>query len=308
MLESLKLYNFKSAAKPAHSDPHDYYVLETCQRTLVLSHGVTPNFECTAQLSEVRESIDAYLYLLETICGLKSKLVGENEIVGQFKTAYKEFIKKENRQNQLLKILEKLFKDAKTIRTDYLTGITHKTYASITRKAMLKNAPEEVVILGSGALAEDLINQFKKKTKVKICARNKERLEELQGAHEIEIIHWEHKEALLNHPHLVNTIGIDKVIWDEAFFATWLVSNKENNPYFIDLGSPSCVRAENVPQNFMSLDQVFQEGAIRESKKLEQIELARKAMIDITERRNTNFKEYVSRLNQYNQKMAYETV
>ncbi len=94
MLEKLIINNFTSGHEPVLSDDHKSFVMKTCQRTLVLSFG-----ECNVskpQNTEVSHEIyhgtEAYTYLLEIICGLKSKLVGENEIVGQFKTSYKEYV------------------------------------------------------------------------------------------------------------------------------------------------------------------------------------------------------------------------
>src|SRR5690606_16003183 len=116
--------------------------------------------------------------LLEIICGLKSKLLGENEIVGQFKASYHNYASTKNKSTELLRIIEKLFKDAKEIRTDYLLGLCQKTYSSIARKHIVSiNKADHVLILGSGQLAEDLINQFKKKVTVFISARNTQKVE-----------------------------------------------------------------------------------------------------------------------------------
>ena len=65
----------------------------------------------------------AYMFLLETICGLKSRMLGENEIVSQFKEAFALYLAKEDKNPYIIQVFEKLFKDAKEIRTKYLDRI-----------------------------------------------------------------------------------------------------------------------------------------------------------------------------------------
>ncbi len=224
----------------------------------------------------------AYLYLLETICGLKSKLIGENEIVGQFKEAYKLYASTTLKDTKLLTILEKLFKDAKDVRTQYLIGISQKTYASLTRRHFLKARALHVVIVGSGMLAEDLINQFKKKVRVSICARNFERVKELALQHKISVIPWENRHELVNESYIANTIGSNHIIFDENFFSNW------ERGLFVDLGSPSVISTSFGPtEGVIRLQDIFDEGAVIESHKEQQINLAREAMLSITHKRKS---------------------
>src|SRR5437868_5009856 len=140
MLNGLKLWNFSSGSLPPEELDRSTFVLRTCQRTLVLTFERYPFQHEELPTHLLLEGQDAYLFLLETICGLKSKLIGENEIVGQFKEAYKIYTQSTVKDTKLLQILEKLFKDAKDIRTQYLIGISQKTYASLTRKHLIQKA------------------------------------------------------------------------------------------------------------------------------------------------------------------------
>ncbi len=224
----------------------------------------------------------AYLYLLETICGLKSKLIGENEIVGQFKEAYKLYASTTLKDTKLLTILEKLFKDAKDVRTQYLIGISQKTYASLTRRHFQKARALHVVIVGSGMLAEDLINQLKKKVRVSICARNAERVKELALQHKISVIPWESRSELVNESYIANTVGSNHIIFDENFFSNW------ERGLFVDLGSPSVISTSFGPtEGVIRLQDIFDEGAVIESHKEQQINLAREAMLSITHKRKS---------------------
>src|SRR6476469_5778019 len=90
MLKGLTLWNFPAGTL----DPIDLapgsFILSTCQRTIVLAMNHDPlRHPEKLPPHDLVMGEAAYLFLLETICGLKSKLIGENEIVGQFKEAYK---------------------------------------------------------------------------------------------------------------------------------------------------------------------------------------------------------------------------
>ncbi len=289
MLEQLVLNNFYSGFDHDLDSHAHHFVLETCQRTLILSRNDNKLQDKNEEGQETLLGLEAYSFLLEVICGLQSKLVGENEIVSQFKDAYQKYVSSDQKDSQLLVIIEKLFKDAKEIRTNYLLGLTQKTYSSIARKHIInKHDADSVLILGSGQLAEDLINQFKKKTTVFISARNTEKVQKLARVHNVEIIPWGYHANLLKFPYIANSIGFKGVLFNEDFFSDW--NQRHDKKLFVDLGSPSAVQTSmNYEQGVMKLEHVFQEGAIHETQKLNQIDKARTAMKSIAEKRQKVF-------------------
>ncbi len=286
MLDNLTLNNFHSSFELGTITP-GAFTLKTCQRTLILDYDENLLFQEDGKISGPK----AYLYLLEVICGLQSKLIGENEIVGQFKSAFREYSSNPSRKKEIMLILEKLFKDAKEIRTHYLLGLSQKTYASIARKKIIKEkGATEVLILGSGLLAEDLINQFKKKAKVYISARNTERSKTLAKEHNLHILPWNNQYLYLDFPFIANTIGFEGVFLSDHFFKKW--DQKHDNKFFVDLGSPSCIDTKFQTQDgVMRLEDVFNEGAVLEEHKLNQIENAHFAMTKLTEKRYIHFNE-----------------
>lgn len=294
MLTSLKLWNFSSGTLQDEELTSNAFVLRTCQRTLVLAYDIYPFHQETLPKHDLVTGQDAYLFLLETICGLKSKLIGENEIVGQFKEAYKIYAISTLKDTKLLLILEKLFKDAKDIRTQYLIGISQKTYASLTRRHFIQKArASHIVVVGSGALAEDLINQFKKKAQVSICARNTEKVQELAKIHSLNVIPWEERSQLVNHPYIANTVGTDTILFDENFFEAW---SSHEQRLFVDLGSPSAIQTSlKIDEGVVRLEDIFNEGAIIEEQKREQIALAKAAMVSLTLKRKDLFEQKFNR-------------
>lgn len=285
MLERLKVTNLPSGVIPEHSGYKSAFVLKTCQRTLIIENNIL-----SSELTQgyAMQGKEAYQFLLEVICGLQSKLLGENEIVSQFKEAYKLYSVDEYKCNTLLSILEKLFKDAKEIRTRYLIGLGQKTYSSIARRHVVnKNKASKVLILGSGQLAIDLINQFKKKVPVYVSARNPQKLKELKESHGIETVDWLDFGQYSNFPYIVNSIGCSKgAFLDENLFTLW--ASKNTKKLFIDLGFPSVVDTNlSVDEGVMRLDDIFKEGAIKEEYKQQQILKAQSALKEIVIKRNS---------------------
>lgn len=292
MLHKLNLFNFKSGFTPIINDDSSVFIMSTCQRTIVIGHqNIEVENITESENYEVKKGKDAYLYLLEITCGLKSKLIGENEIVGQFKKAYKEYASSENRNNKVLSIIEKLFKDTKEIRTKYLIGLGQKTYASIARREIYnKHKASKVLILGSGQMAEDLINQFKKKCDIYICARNSKAVENLQINHDLNVIEWGNYSEMIQFSFISNTIGSEDVIFNDKFFQNW--NDIHNEKVFIDLGSPSVIDTNlTIVDGVMRLEDIFNEGAIKENHKKTQIIKAKSAMDDIVEKRHQTFQK-----------------
>lgn len=288
MLSRLYLFNFPSGTHPeAEFEGTGAFYLKTCQRTLVLtakSHIVSGHFAYDAVEGE-----RAYAYLLEIICGLKSKLVGENEIVSQFKQAYKAYCQQEDKDSIILTVLQKLLQDSKDIRTKYLIGIAQKTYSSLARKILLgQHKASEVVILGSGQLAEDMINQVKKKVPVTIIARNEQKRQQLIEKHQIQSVCWsqvanQEYNFASKKAFIVNTIGTESEVLTPLFFEKWLSHSQR---CFVDLASPSPYKTAPIDSDgFYKLEDIFELGAVKEQKKANQIQKAKDYLDQVVEKR-----------------------
>ena len=265
----------------------EIFVLRTCQRTIVLGHdNFLNNFEINnTKTYDVFEGKSAYKFLLETICGLKSEVLAEYEIVSQFKQAFCEYSTLPKKSSQIIQLFERLFKDSKFIRTNALNGIGQLSYAGITRKLIYTQNPSaEVIILGSGNLAEDLIKLLKKKHTLYICARNDKKVQELAFAHSIKVIPWEKKEELVKFNYLANTIGNDEIIFDENFFNSWGNLHQESK-LFIDLGSPSVISTnKDKEEGVVRLQDIFKKSAVLNEEKMKKINKAYNLIDQLTEK------------------------
>lgn len=95
---------------------------------------------------------DAYRLLLEILCGLQSPMIGETQVLGQFKT----FLSSLGREHAWLNRLgQRLLADAREIRTHHLQGLGSRSYGSAVRR-YLSNV-QHAVLIGTGKLAQEVL-------------------------------------------------------------------------------------------------------------------------------------------------------
>ena len=272
--------------------PENFFIINTCQRVIIISDdsNIISKVSSMNKFEYFKEA-EAYQFLLETVCGLKSKILGEYEIVSQFKKAYQNYVKLSHRSGNLIKIIEKIFKDSKEVRTEHLLGIGQHSYSGISKKLMFqikselinKNAP--ILILGTGDLAEDLVQIIYKKNEVIISGRNQNRLQELQAKLAFNTIDWNRREEFFQYPFMINTIGTHETLFNESFFNSWNDLHK-GNAVFIDLGSPSAIKTKlDSSQNVLRLDDILCEAEKLSQEKLIKIRAAREHINLIMEKR-----------------------
>jgi glutamyl-tRNA reductase len=292
MIKHLTVINLKANSHASPSDG-EVFVLKTCQRTLIMGIGESPFLHLRDDalreevITDIFEGKEAYVFLLETICGLRSEVVAEYEVVGQFKEAFQEFQKNSVKNTKVLCILEKLFQDNKKIRTDHLTEIGQLTYAGIARKLIHTAVCDgDVLVLGSGTLAEDLIKLLKKKHNVFISARNDSRVKELSETYALETISWGSLGSYTKFPFIVNTIGSNEILFNEVFFSQFIGPESQQMKLFIDLGSPSVIETNLTEKDgVLRLEDIFRQSAKLNIEKMEKVNKAKKAIAEHTEKR-----------------------
>lgn len=146
---------------------------QTCLRRIVLLNQAERKFlqQSAREDSEVYRGKDAYHFLLEVICGLRSPLIGETEVMGQFRdfcakakfppTSWGWFLRK---------ITADLMVDAKRIRHRHLEGLGTRSYGGLVRQH-LKGIPS-VALIGAGHLASEIVPWLIGKAQLTIFCRN----------------------------------------------------------------------------------------------------------------------------------------
>lgn len=153
-----------------------FLVWETCLRRIYLG------FESLAPAGEVSHfgdvgkcfrGAEAYSFLLEVVCGLHSPIVGETEVFGQFRA----FVQQEMDRNATLRsplsdLSTAIYEDTKRIRAEHLSGLGKVSYGSVSRR-LLKGV-EEVLLVGAGQLAQEVVTWLPASVRVTVFSRRPE--------------------------------------------------------------------------------------------------------------------------------------
>lgn len=161
-------YFFHSLKELRLQKPSDknIFIWETCLRKIIFSENQKP----VKNHLELFEDEAALIFLIEVLCGLQSKVIGETEIFGQFK----QFILSEEGQKisffQNPQFVQFIFKQVKEIREKHITGLGVNSYGSLIRKICQND--EEISLIGYGQLAKKILPWISQR-KVKIHVRDK---------------------------------------------------------------------------------------------------------------------------------------
>ena len=94
----------------------------------------------------------AYTHLLEVICGLDSPMVGETEVMHQFRT----FIDALPPDQGALQALgRRLLADARAVRAQHLSGLGSRSYGSAVRRHI--RSCDRAALIGTGMLAREVL-------------------------------------------------------------------------------------------------------------------------------------------------------
>jgi glutamyl-tRNA reductase len=110
------------------------------------------DFEPPADTTRRLVEGDAYSMLLEILCGLRSPMLGETQVLGQFKV----FLGSLGSDEDWLKRLgQRLLADAREIRTAHLQGLGSRSYGSAVRRHLA--GCTHAVLIGTGKLADEVL-------------------------------------------------------------------------------------------------------------------------------------------------------
>jgi glutamyl-tRNA reductase len=140
-------------------------VWTTCLRTLAFVGHETPALQTG---DELYTRNDAYRFLLEVICGLRSPVAGETEVFGQFKAFARLWSERDPRR---LALIQRLLNDAKAVRSEHLSHLGTQSYGGWLRKNLRS---DRIHVLGAGQLAGEILPYLKKQGQVVIHARRPE--------------------------------------------------------------------------------------------------------------------------------------
>ena len=156
---------------------------ETCLRRINLLNRTEHQslLKSAVSNSDIYQSKDAYRFLLEVVCGLRSPLIGETEVMGQFRSFCSRARFPPTAWGwSLRQITENLMVDAKVVRQRHLEGLGSQSYGGLVRQYL--KGISSVALIGAGQLASEIIPWVVRKGNLTVFCRDTRRAEGLACA------------------------------------------------------------------------------------------------------------------------------
>ena len=243
-------------------------VLSTCNRSEV--YGVAPETsrECAPGLSsflsefhrvrmdELNGSLyhhydrEAVRHLFRVSAGLDSMMLGEAEILGQVREAYRVA----HEQGATGPVLNRLFQGAlevgKRVRSETELGTRPMSVASagvkLAERIFGKLAERSALVLGAGTISEQVIAQLCDRgiARLYVMNRSRERAEGLAKQYAGEVLPWGEWEKALPVPDVVvSSVGAEEAVLHREMVEQAMHHRANRALFFMDLGLPRNIDA-----------------------------------------------------------------
>jgi glutamyl-tRNA reductase len=160
---------------------------KTCMRTIFLGDARIVSETWKDTPFKVYKGYSAYQLLLEVVSGLHSRLLGETEVMRQFRESFKNSILPRNSFGEyLMKLRDEIIEDSRKLRSGHLRNLGDQSYGGLANRFL--KAARNVIILGTGQLAEQVLPWvLENGRKVRVLGRNWDRLHYLQTRFPVQI-------------------------------------------------------------------------------------------------------------------------
>lgn len=160
---------------------HEKLLWQTCRRQILFSDESLFQPGSVDDECEIYRDLEAEEFLIQVLCGLKSPLVGETEVFGQFKNWWAQLPSADFKSKFEARI-QNLFSAVKKIREESLCGLGSQSYGSLLRKKIdehvQRNSDQQICIdfIGAGQLVEEIVPWVQKKWAYRIRCRQPEKV------------------------------------------------------------------------------------------------------------------------------------
>lgn len=184
MWSTLRVYHSTQKDREIAEVPGSYS-WSTCMRTIWIADSRIHREPRTSVPLETYSGYEGYRFLLEVISGLHSRLLGETEVLAQFRDKFKNGSLPSSAFGEYLaKLRDLLIQDSRNIRSRYLQNIGEQSYGGLANKYLKDET--NLVLLGTGQLAEKILPWLKHR-KVRLVGRNETRLSELSATFDVPV-------------------------------------------------------------------------------------------------------------------------
>ncbi len=236
-------------------------ILSTCNRSEV--YGVANDEEGAVALREwyagfhgvptgtledalcARADREAVCHLYRVAAGLDSMLLGEAEILGQVREAYKKALEHHSTGPVLNRMFQGALETGKRVRTQTEIGARPMSVAfagvKLAERVFGKLKERRALVLGAGAVAEQVVGHLRNRglNRIVVTNRTQERAEELVRRFGGETTPWHSLEVALRQPEIVvcSTSG-DEAVLAKPLLERVMEARGNRGMFLIDLGVP----------------------------------------------------------------------
>ncbi len=222
-------------------------------KTLNLSH------RDYAEYAQFQESKDAVLYIFRVAAGLESLVIGENEILGQLREAFRVANESSTIHSLLYRLMEKSLKVGKDVRADTKINQGAVGIASVAvelaEKIFGKLTDEKVMVLGLGEMGQLTLKNLSNSGAeiLYVASRQQEKGEKIAiefGAQWLSEAAWQEKLGEVDIL-ITSTSSAEPILWREDVVA--VMAKRKHRPLFmIDIAVP-----RDIDQRVNEIDDVY---------------------------------------------------
>jgi glutamyl-tRNA reductase len=192
-----------------------------------------------------RRDRDAVRHLFRVAAGLDSMLLGEAEILGQVREAYRIAADQGSTGPVLNRMFQSALEVGKRVRSETEIGTKPVSVAfagvKLAERIFGSLRGHSALILGAGATGEQVAGHLRDRgiARLRVANRSRERARELAARVEAEVVEWEAVEAHLEWPDMIVTsvASSDPVVSREALERA-MAARSNRSLLLIDLGIP----------------------------------------------------------------------
>ena len=209
---AIALSKQSKAVKELNKLYEEVVIISTCNRTEIYISGCLESEEDIRKIFEVLdwdislleytfylEGISVAKHLLEVVCGFHSKILGEDQILGQIKLAYELSLENKAIHTKLLRLFEEAISCGKKFRTESKLYEIPVSASSIAVKEVEEFGASSIMVLGYGTIGSLVVKYAlgSKFNKVFIVVRNKGKVPDLKDDR-VEILDFNEYKDVIN--------------------------------------------------------------------------------------------------------------
>lgn len=223
----------------------EFVILSTCNRTEIYFKGQGIDKELIFEVLNWDKSLLEYVFyiddesavkhLFELACGFHSKILGEDQILGQIRDAYLEGVEKGYIFSELMRLFEEAISCGKRFRSDTKLYEIPVSSSSIAVNKVIESKAEKLMVMGYGTIGK-LVIKYALGTELKeinIVVRDKSKVEKITDQRVNILTYNEARERLNEMDGLISCTAASHLVVEK-----YHINKEGKNILLIDLAMP----------------------------------------------------------------------